>query len=146
MTKNGKILLGCGGVVLVIAVIVLVGGYFGLKYIDKRMDESLKPDEEAGTAYGKTVDQQGCVDEGLRRSRLIPLLAMGRSIALQTFVGACLKNARPVDNFCDGVPSYWDLDDTKWKVAQCHKAKMDEAETSCAMVFSEKKSFCRPAN
>lgn len=144
MTKTVKILLGVGGGLIVLVVIVIVGGYFALNYIEARLEAGVKPDEEAGTAYGKTVDQKGCIDEGLRRSRSMTFTDLGKGTSLGSFLGTCLKNSKPVQDFCVGVPGFWDINDTAWMVEQCHKTGMDEKKSGCTFVFQAKHDFCSP--
>jgi len=144
MTKTGKILVGIGCGLIILIAIVVVGGYFALNYIEARLNESVKPDEEAGTAYGKTVDQKGCVDEGLRRSRSMTFVDLNKGMSLNSFLESCLKNSKPVQDFCTGVPGFWDVNDTKWLVEQCHKAGMDEKKSGCIFVFQAKHDFCSP--
>ena len=144
MAKTGKILLGVGCGVVVLAVIAIVGGYFALNYIEARLDASTKQDEAAGSEFGKKTDQQGCIDEGLRRARSYTYTDMSSSLYTQTFVEACLKNAKPVQDFCAGAPPFWDINETKWMVDQCHKAGLDEKKTGCVSVFAGKKNFCSP--
>lgn len=145
MAKTAKILLGVGCGLMVILVVLAIWGYFVLNYVEKRLDESTKPDENAGVEYGKKTDQQGCIDEGLRRARSSTYTDLSGGLSSQIFVESCLKNAKPVQDFCSGVPSFWDINDTKWMVEQCHKVGMDERKTGCASVFAGKHSFCSPA-
>ena len=144
MTKNGKILLGCGGVLIVIGVIVIVGGYFAMNYAERRLEESSRPDVEAGASFGKTVDQQGCIDEGLRRAKSMTIFDIGKGTSLDNFIGSCLKSAAPVKDFCVGVPGFWNMNDSQWVVEQCRKAGVDEKKSGCSYVFQAKHHYCSP--
>lgn len=142
MTKNAKILTGIGCGLLVLGAIVLVGGYFTMNYLERRLAEGTKQYEAAGLEFGKTTDQQGCIDEGLRRGKTSSITDF--SLAVSTFTESCLKNAKPVADFCAGVPGFWSLKDTEWGVEQCQKAHQDEVNTGCMHVFQAKHSFCSP--
>src|SRR4249919_408418 len=106
MTTTGKVVLGIGIGLIVLVVIVVVAGYLALNYIETSIHESVKADEQAGSEYGKTADQQGCMLEGLRRSRGHYLTDYQAGNAVKAFTDMCLKNAKPTESFCAGVPSY----------------------------------------
>jgi hypothetical protein len=144
MSKTGKVLLGIGGGILVVIAVVAIGGYFAMGYIEARLEQGYKADEDAGLDYGKKADQEGCISEGVKRSRSVSVVDVGKSVGLTTFVDACLKNAKPVDGFCKGVPAFWDVNDTKWLVDECAKAGADSNKTVCMGVFQAKHDFCSP--
>lgn len=96
-----------------------------------------------GREFGKTTDQEGCMKEGLERSKGIRLLEINRGISNQAFVEECLKSARPTSGFCDGVPAIWKLQDDEWSSKQCENAGLDEVQTSCGAVFQAKLNFCQ---
>ncbi|HEV7699267.1 MAG TPA: hypothetical protein VGO43_03475 [Pyrinomonadaceae bacterium] len=145
MTKTGKILLGCGGVI-VIVVIVLGGVVFYLMNKDfekssKLLQEGIKRDQNAGMEFGKTIDQPGCINEGFRLSRLT---SQEREVTIFTFVNSCLQSAKPVQDFCVGVPPHSYPADTNWRAEECRKAGLDALKTECTSVFEAKQSFCQP--
>ena len=143
MSKNGKILLFIGSGLLLLAVVCVVGGYFTANYMEARLEESVRPAKAEGVSFGKNVDQQSCILEGLRRGKSSSLT--DPSLAVNAFTEECLKAAKPTPNFCDGVPSYWSMQDNKWKVEQCRKSGHDEIRTGCTQVFMAKHRFCSPA-
>ena len=69
---------------------------------------------------------------------------LNKGMSLNSFLESCLKNSKPVQDFCTGVPGFWDVNDTKWLVEQCHKAGMDEKKSGCIFVFQAKHDFCSP--
>ena len=146
MSKNGKILLGIGGVLLALIVVCGVAGKLAMDFAEKRLVEGSKPDIDAGVEFAKTTDQKGCMDEGLKRARAITLVDFGKGMSLDTFLVSCLKGAKPTQDFCVGVPGYWSMKDTEWKQAECKKAGLDEKKSGCIYVFQAKYSICSPAS
>ena len=142
MSKNGKILLIVGGVLLVAAVVCAGAAKFGMDYAEKRITESTADDKAAGLELAKTADQQGCIVEGLNRASPVPFTDLGAAIGLRVFVGECLHNAKPVNDFCVGVPPLLSLKEGEWTTEQCRRSGMDEMKTGCKYVFTEKHSFC----
>lgn len=145
MSKNGKILLSVGGVLLLLIIVCGVVGKLGLDYVEKRLDESAKPDVDAGVEFAKTTDQKGCMDEGLRRAKTITFIDFSKGMSLDTFLESCLKEAKPTQDFCSGVPGRWSMKDTEWKKAECKNAGLDAEKTGCVYVFQAKYSFCSPS-
>jgi len=142
MTTTGKVLLGIGIGLIVLVAIVVVAGYLALNYIETSIHESVKADEQAGSEYGKATDQQGCIVEGLRRSRGHYLTDYQAGNAVKAFTDMCLKNAKPTESFCAGVPSYGISEGRKWANNECGKAGYDESATTCVFVFLSKHGFC----
>ena len=144
MTKNTKIFLGVGcGVLLIVGIVVVVGGLFAMKRWGERVFESTSRFEEAGREFGKTTDQQGCMKEAVERSKSSGLLDVGAGIGLTAFVDSCLKACRPTANFCDGVPSFFSMNDSEWAMDECEKVGVDAEKTGCVFVMKSKHDFCR---
>ena len=143
MTKNTKIFLGVGcGVLLIGAIVVVVGGIMAMKYWGKPFVEATARFEQEGREFGKTTDQQGCMDEGVRRSRSAGVLDISAGMGLAVFVDSCLKSSRPTANFCDGVPSFWSMEDSEWAMAECKKEGADPEKTACIHIMKRKHQFC----
>jgi hypothetical protein len=143
MKKGTKIALGVGcGVLALGAVIVLVGGYFAMNYLERTLGESVKGYEVEGREFGKTADQQGCMTEAMKRSKNVGLVDFSGAIALSTFADACLENSRATPNFCDGVPSFWSMKESEWGADLCRKASIDPEKTACVHVTKRKHQFC----
>ena len=137
MTKNTKLVLGCGGVILIVLAIVLgVAVFFAYKGYSL-----YKVNDDGGRAFGATTDQQGCLIEGLRRGKSMSDDRLGR-FANGTFVQGCLEASTPVENFCVGVPDVTDRDaQSKWANAECQKAGQS-GNAGCLQVYNEKHTYC----
>jgi hypothetical protein len=145
MTKGLKIFMGIGCSLLVFGAVLLVGLVIGLNYLESRIGESTKAFEVEGREFGRKTDQQGCINEGLRRSKSMKIFDFESGVSNMSFVDSCLELSRPTPGFCAGVPSFWSMKDSEWKVSQCRKAGMDEQKTGCMHVFKIKHDYCRPA-
>ena len=142
MTKGVKIFLGVGCGVLVIGVVVIIVGIMALNYFERTVGENLKGVETEGREYGRNVDQRGCIDEGVRRSKAVGMLDISAGLALSAFTDACLETSRPTAGFCDGVPSFWSMKDSEWGIAQCRKAGVDPEKTGCIHVMKRQHQHC----
>lgn len=145
MTRTAKLLLGgCGGLIF-LGVMSIVGFVIILNIFEAKMAETTAPVENEGTEYGRTHDQQACIDEGLRRSRNVKVSGPGEGIETLAFTESCLKTARPTSGFCDGVPTFWKVEDSeRWKSERCPPSRTDEVRFGCRLVFKTKQEFCRP--
>lgn len=142
MKRGAKIGLGIGCGLLLTGGLVLILGYFALNYVESRLGESTGPFEIEGREFGKKTDQQGCITEGMRRSKSIGLLDFSRAMELPAFRDSCLETSRPTPNFCDGVPSFWSMKESEWGAAQCRKAGINPETTGCVHVTKRKHQFC----
>ena len=136
MTNKGKVFIGCGTMIL-IPVIALIGliVYIGS---DKEYAEQHKIALEEGRSFGKTTDQNGCLQKGLswlgdiKQPTITQLALNGR------FVSECLDASKPVPNFCQNVPKVIVRD---WINEQC-KIIGRKDDSICYVVFDEKTTFC----
>ena len=143
MKKGTKVALGVGCGVLIVGVLAAaVGGYFALNYLEGTIGESVKQFDVEGRDYGKTTDQQGCINEGMKRSKSVGLIDFNGALALTTYVDACLEASRATPNFCDGVPSFWSMKESEWGADLCRKAGIDPEKTGCVHVTKRKHQFC----
>jgi hypothetical protein len=143
MKRGTKIGLGIGcGALLVVGAVVIVGGYFALNYLEKTVGEATQESEAEGREFGKTTDQEGCIKDGMRRSRSVGFVDFGGALALTAFVDACLNTSRPTEGFCNGVPSFWSMKEGEWGADLCRKAGIDPEKTACIHVTKRKHQFC----
>ena len=109
-------------------------------------DEEYKRDCRAaqieGREFGLKTDNNGCINEGLSQTKNTPFTDINTGAVKRVFVEECLTASRPVNDFCEGVPSAFDVNEMDWRREQCHKAAMDEIESGCLSVFDKKRFFC----
>ena len=144
MTHNKKWILGCLGALVFFVVCGIVGIVVLVRTLDteeSKRDYAAK--ESEGRELGKTLDQAGCIKEGLARSKTMTRFEIARAVENQAFVEGCLKSSRPTSGFCKNVPSFWKLQDTEWSDRQCERAGLDDMRTGCVGVFEAQVSFCR---
>ena len=82
-----------------------------------------------GREFGKTTDQNGCMEKGINLPNDFS--------SKWSFTSGCLRTSRPTPDFCKGVPGY----DDKWADEQCKK--VGDNKDSCIQAFNTKRSFCR---
>jgi hypothetical protein len=144
MTHNTKWILGCFGALAVFVVCGIVGIVVLVRLVDtpeSKRDYAAR--EAEGRELGKTMDQAGCMKEGLARSKTMTRFEIARNVDNQAFAEGCLKSSRSTPGFCNGVPPFWQLKDTGWPDRQCELAGQDSMRTGCVSVFEAKISVCR---
>ena len=128
------------GVVITIVMItgLVVGGFAGFIYLTDRVykqrAEKEKQSRIAGREFGRTADQNGCIEKGFTLKREISVFD---SVILD-FVGECLESSELTPNFCDGVPSY--RVGSNWNDKQCEKVSID---APCHDTIYAKQSYCK---
>jgi len=123
------------GVVMTIGLVV--GGWFGLIFLldqgYKKNNQKIEQAKVEGREFGKTTDQNGCMEKGFLREA-------GEFYRSIGFVEECLKSSKPIPDFCDGVPLESSVLD-KWEEEQCKK--IGQNTKSCDYAFYAKKTFCK---
>ena len=97
MKKGTKIGIGIGcGVLLLGAIVVIVGGYFTLNWLEKNVGESYAKFEAEGREFGASTDQDGCVNEGMKRSKSKGLIDFsgGLELAMACTMRIASENAK----------------------------------------------------
>lgn len=133
-TKN-KIFIGCGGAIL-ISVLAFIGLVF---YIgsDKEYTEQHSAAIEEGNNFGKTTDQNGCLQQGLLRMNGVENPTIKQLSLNGRFVNECLDVSKPSPNFCKDVPKVIVRD---WINDQC--SLIGRNDNVCYVVYDEKTTFC----
>ena len=126
----GVLLLGC------LAVAAVIGGAV---YVYKKVDTpeqaaKRKKATEDGLEFGKTTDQDGCMQKAFTLE--VPQDVF--DISNSSFIRSCLGASRKTENFCDGVPI---LFSRKWVEGEC-KASGHETR-ACDAAYIEKLDHCR---
>ena len=136
MKKGTKVVIGVVITVLLIIGLViggLVGGFFYLDYKLSEFRQENKQGEVDGREFGKTTDQNGCMEKGFTLS----LPNNSYDLSNVSFINGCLKSSRPTPDFCEGVPF---LLNRKWFDEQCQK--VGHNTDSCKVAFIAKRNFC----
>ncbi|HYW72781.1 MAG TPA: hypothetical protein VE961_17280 [Pyrinomonadaceae bacterium] len=130
-------------VVIVVVVLALCGVGFGVFYFVKNKDAWLaqaKEVAEEGKRFGNGTDNQGCVDEGLRRYKETP--GIKGLLADSIFIRTCLESSRATPGFCDEVPKQTEfIKSAEWKLSQCRAAGL-QSDSNCQNLFTPVQQFC----
>src|SRR6266705_5417726 len=98
-------------IVLAVVVVLAIGAIAaGIYYVSSHKDAWLAKGKAVmteGREFGRSTDNQGCVDESVSRYKREPGLTSVLSSTL--FMRACLDASRPTPGFCDGVPKQTDF-------------------------------------
>lgn len=128
------------GVVITIFLILglIVGGFFSLVFfVDqgyKRHAQKVEKAKFEGREFGRTTDQNGCIEKGFSLKTEIKSFDK----VILEYVGECLQSSEAIPNFCDGVPEEDYI--SGWNDKQCEKVLID---APCHDTMYAKQSFCR---
>lgn len=138
--KTKTIVIGCIGLVVLAGVIVacVVGGIFMLG-LTAEADQA----ERAGTEFGKSTDQAGCLNEAERRFKVASKAGdIIKRREAQMFLYGCFQAARSTPDFCVNTPKEDNFVDVrKWSTERCEKlgAGNDDA---CISLYMEVSDVC----
>ncbi len=130
-------------VAVVIVVLVLGGIGAGVYYVSRNKDAWLakvKAVASEGRDFGRSSDNQGCVDESISRYKKEP--GFGSAISNSIFMQSCLDSSRPTPNFCADVPKATEfMKSAQWRVEQCRKIDLS-SDSYCQQLFQPVQQFC----
>ncbi len=130
-------------VAVVIVVLVLGGIGAGVYYVSRNKDAWLakvKAVASEGRDFGRSSDNQGCVDESISRYKKEP--GFGSAISNSIFMQSCLDSSRPTPNFCADVPKVTEfMKSAQWRVDQCRKIDLS-SDSYCQQLFQPVQQFC----
>jgi len=106
------------------------------------MNKEVDKQSAEGRSFGRTTDQRGCIDEGLKRAREFRAIDLAAMVANQTFVQKCLGTSRKNEGFCEGVPSRFSLNRNDWMQDECQKVNMSPIGTGCMAPFKAQIEYC----
>ncbi len=136
MKKGTKIVIGVVITLLLLIGLVVAGLVGGWVYLGQKLSEFKQKDEQAeidGREFGKTTDQNGCLEKSFTLEQPKSSYDMSNS----HFVKECFKSSRPIPNFCDGsTPLLF----RKWVDEQCEK--VPHSYESCARTMLVKRDYC----
>jgi hypothetical protein len=128
-------------VIIAILVVALAAGvlvFLKLTPQGRTLDKRLTAMENEGTEFGKTTDQRGCVNEGLKRGKKIADITA--QVGNREFVKGCLRSSQSTAGFCDGVPSLLGKLISDWEERECEK--IGTPTVACKDVMKETILFC----
>ena len=128
-------------VVIVVLVLGCIGA--GVYYVSRNKDAWLakvKAVASEGRDFGRSSDNQGCVDESISRYKKEP--GFGSAISNSIFMQSCLDASRPTPNFCTDVPKATEfMKSAQWRVDQCRKTDLS-SDSYCQQLFQPVQQFC----
>src|SRR5438046_585758 len=143
MSTVGKVILGVGAAFVLIVIIVVVAGAVWWSKSGKEMFkgavESAEKSDKEGRDFGRTAQNEACVDEALTRNKKNS--SFGAAISTQLFLQGCLKASQETPGFCTGVPKPTQIiEGPKWQIQKCReRAPNDEF---CPQVFQKVEEYC----
>jgi hypothetical protein len=126
-------LLGCGG-------LLLLGVVYWFNQNKDKLVSMGKEANESAAAFAAGHTQSDCVDEALRKVDACDgiLCESGQGL----FVTGCLRQATPVQGFCDGVPAPGQIMDTAtWVREQCVRRNRPN-DQRCARLMQHVPKSC----
>jgi hypothetical protein len=104
---------------------------------------------EHARAFGNTTDNQGCIDEALRRAEKLQKVSPG-SIEFWAEAGwtsNCLETSAPTPDFCEGVPTITEefrnaLKEKAYEEQMCKQTRFGQFDVHCKSVYSSKQKHC----
>jgi hypothetical protein len=135
-----KALLAVIIVIGLLVVGVVVGGVVWWSRNKDRLMGRAKEVMTEGRDYGRTADNQGCVDEAVSRYKKDP--GLGSAISANLFNKACLGTSRATPGFCTDVPKNTDfMKSGEWRKSQCRRVDLS-SDTYCQQLFQPVQEFC----
>ena len=131
--------------IVALVLVLLAAGVigFGVFYVMRNKDAWMARAKEVATegkSFGKTTDNQGCVNEGLSRYKKDPGLTS--VISNSVFMPTCLEASKPTPGFCDEVPKQMEfMKAAEWKLKQCRLAGL-QGDSNCQNLFTPVQQFC----
>ena len=145
MTDKARIATTIVAVILLF-VVAVVGGYL---YWLRQNKPGLQQARDAGLAVGKTMDDNGCWQEALKRQKGAKDFAA--TLQNNSFLLACLAAASNPPNFCDGVPLPGEMiESIAWTNQRCSKLELGKSD--CQGLMRTLQTYCseyypkKPAN
>ena len=135
-----KALLAVAIIVVMLVVGVIVGGVvWWSRNKDKLMGRAKEVMTE-GREFGRSTDNQGCVDETVARYKKEPGFTTVISNAI--FTRACLEASRPTPGFCSEVPRKTEfMKSAEWRASQCRRVDLS-SDKYCQQLFEPVQEFC----
>lgn len=135
-----------GALAACLAIFVVIVGVIVINLFD-RNDEGIKREalraRKQGGIYGRSHTQRQCVQETLSRLDTAGFL---QQIHEGLFLDACLKTARPTENFCKEVPPESEiLRSVLWRRETCSAYGQPDNQ-ECARLMGKVQQLCHPTS
>jgi hypothetical protein len=135
-----KALLAVAIIVVLLVVGVVVGGVIWWSRNKDKLIGRAKEVMTEGREFGRSTDNQGCVDESLSRYKKEP--GITSAISANLFDKACLEASRPTPGFCTEVPKITEfMKSAGWRAAQCKRVDLS-TDSYCQQLFQPVQEFC----
>ncbi len=139
MKTRSKVIIGGAGALglgVILAMIGVVGlwNYIGAKLQSPEIRQKNDKGKADGIAFGKTTDQNGCMEKGF----LLQSTDDSFDLSNRYFLEKCLITSQPTANFCEGVPL---ISSGKWEMSECKK--IGRENESCGAAMFRKLDYCR---
>ena len=135
-----KALLAVAIIVVLLVVGVVIGGVVWWSRNKDKLVGRAKEVMTEGREFGRSTDNQGCVDETMVRYKKEPGFASGISASI--FSRACLDASRPTPGFCNDVPKPTEfIKSGQWRVEQCRRVDLS-SDSYCQQLFQPVQEFC----
>jgi hypothetical protein len=138
LTKRIILALLIVATIVIIAVVVTIASW--LTGSSKKSSQQSAVKMQEGAEFGKTTNQQSCIDEGLKRASRLGLLDFDAQGDNEDFVLGCLPSSVASPGFCDGVPSGVKNIFVDWTEKKCEKINMPSP--ICTGIFDQQIRFC----
>jgi len=139
MTRGWKI--GLSVLAGLFLALTLLGGaciYVFSKY-GREFGEGVKSSQTEGENFGRGTDDTGCLKEALARNKQNKSITS--IVSVNVFLGTCLKESRPSEGFCEGVPLKSSKQESKkWAAQKC--AEAGQSGITCEAMFQVVQSYC----
>ncbi|HZS49178.1 MAG TPA: hypothetical protein VFC63_29185 [Blastocatellia bacterium] len=143
MSPVAKVVIGIVvSVVLIVIVCVALAAYWFVSHKDQLSKQFVEGPQKAmdeGKKYGRTTDNDGCVDKAFEKEKEDN--SFGSAISNGVFLRSCLDNSKSTPNFCASVPKPTSiLDSSTWLKQQCQKRA--PGDQYCTQLFQQVQQFC----
>lgn len=139
MTDGVKAIIVIGVCFLFLVIVAVCGAAYWWSRHSKDLGRAAVQKFEEGRSFGKTTDNQGCVDEALARYKKSP--GFRGAISANLFLQSCLDSSKPTPGFCESVPRRIDfMKSAAWQKAKCSEAGINDS--MCPQIFAQLQQYC----
>jgi hypothetical protein len=134
-----KALLVVGVVLVLLAIVAGVAGYWWYTKHGREFMEAARQAHAEGVQFGEETDDEGCLHEALARHKQAGGLA--QSISHNLFLKGCLSSSEQTEGFCDGVPKRLQIvASMTWQTKRCAGAGF--TDPTCRQLFAQVQEYC----